>query len=53
MISLEELQKAPDKPGVYLFKKGNRHLYIGKAKNIRERLVQHYRLAEKEEKRGQ
>lgn len=50
MISLEELQRAPDKPGVYLFKKGNKHLYIGKAKNIRERLVQHYRLAEKEEK---
>ncbi|MDW8095919.1 MAG: excinuclease ABC subunit UvrC, partial [Aquificaceae bacterium] len=50
MISLEELQKAPEKPGVYLFKKGNKPIYIGKAKNIKERLIQHYRLAEKDEK---
>ncbi|MCS7170908.1 MAG: excinuclease ABC subunit UvrC [Aquificaceae bacterium] len=50
MILLEELQKAPDKPGVYMFKRGNKHLYIGKAKNLRDRLIQHFRLAEKDEK---
>ncbi|MCS7261875.1 MAG: excinuclease ABC subunit UvrC [Aquificaceae bacterium] len=50
MVSLKELQRAPEKPGVYLFKMGNKPIYIGKAKNLRDRLVQHYRLAEKEEK---
>ncbi len=47
MVTLLELQRAPEKPGVYIFKKGNRYLYIGKAKNLRDRLVQHYKLAEK------
>ncbi len=50
MLSLEELQKAPEKPGVYLFKRGNRPIYIGKAKNLRDRLLQHYKLAEKDSK---
>ncbi len=47
---MEDLQKAPDKPGVYIFKKGNRPIYIGKAKSIRDRLLQHYKLAEKDPK---
>ncbi|MFN0238648.1 excinuclease ABC subunit UvrC [Hydrogenobacter sp. Uz 6-8] len=50
MLSLEELQKAPEKPGVYIFKKGKKPIYIGKAKSLRDRLVQHYRLAEKDSK---
>lgn len=50
MLALEELQKAPEKPGVYIFKRGNKPLYIGKAKSLRERLLQHYKLAEKEPK---
>jgi len=50
MISLDVLQKAPDKPGVYIFKKGKKALYIGKAKSLRDRLLQHYKLAEKDGK---
>ncbi len=50
MITLEELQKAPEKPGVYIFKREKKPIYIGKAKNIRERLIQHYKLAEKDSK---
>ncbi|MFN7064679.1 MAG: excinuclease ABC subunit UvrC [Aquificaceae bacterium] len=50
MISLETLQKAPEKPGVYIFKKGNKPIYIGKAKSIKERLIQHYNLAERDKR---
>ena len=50
MISLDVLQKAPDKPGVYIFKKEKKPLYIGKAKSLRDRLLQHYKLAEKDSK---
>ncbi|MFN3870100.1 MAG: excinuclease ABC subunit UvrC [Aquificaceae bacterium] len=51
MIGLEELQRAPDKPGVYLFKKGTKPIYIGKAKSLKERLIQHYKLAQKGDKK--
>ena len=36
-----DLGNLPEKPGVYLFKKGSKVLYVGKAKNIRERVQQH------------
>ncbi len=50
MINLEEIQRAPEKPGVYLFKRDKKPLYIGKAKNLRDRLLQHYKLAQKDSK---
>ncbi|MFN3814100.1 MAG: GIY-YIG nuclease family protein, partial [Aquificaceae bacterium] len=50
MVSLEVLQRAPEKVGVYLFKKNNRVLYVGKAKSIKDRLFQHFRQAEKDDK---
>jgi len=43
---LELIKNAPQTCGVYLFKKDNKVLYVGKAKNIRERLLQHYRQAQ-------
>jgi len=43
---LELIRSAPQACGVYLFKKGNKVLYVGKAKNIRERLLQHYKQAQ-------
>lgn len=50
MITQEVIQSAPEKTGVYIFKKSDKVIYIGKAKNIRERLLQHYRLSEKDSK---
>ncbi len=50
MISLEVIQTAPEKVGVYLFKKTSRVLYVGKAKNIKDRLLQHFRQMEKDNK---
>jgi excinuclease ABC subunit C len=47
---LELIKSAPTQCGVYLFKKGNRVLYVGKAKNIRERLLQHYKQAQENKK---
>ncbi|ADC88822.1 excinuclease ABC, C subunit [Thermocrinis albus DSM 14484] len=43
MIDLETLKRAPESCGVYLFQRKGRPIYIGKAKNIKERLLQHYR----------
>jgi len=47
---LELIKSAPTQCGVYLFKKGNKVLYVGKAKNIRERLLQHYKQAQENRK---
>lgn len=44
------IQNAPEKPGVYLFKKGNRPIYIGKAKNLKKRLLQHLKASEYDSK---
>ncbi len=44
------LQNLPEKPGVYIFKKQNIPIYIGKAKNIKERVYQHISNASKDEK---
>ncbi len=37
----EKIEEAPDKPGVYIFKNKNKYIYIGKAKNLRNRLKGH------------
>ncbi len=50
MIRLEDIQLAPEKTGVYVFKKADRVLYVGKAKNLKERLLQHYRQSERDAK---
>ncbi|WP_448588047.1 excinuclease ABC subunit UvrC [Thermocrinis sp.] len=47
---LETIRQAPQSCGVYLFKKGKKILYVGKAKNIRERLLQHYKQAQENPK---
>lgn len=41
MISQEILDAIPSAIGVYIFKKGNRYLYIGKAKNLKARINTH------------
>lgn len=37
-ITLDKLKKLPDAPGVYLFKKGTKVLYVGKATSLRDRV---------------
>ncbi len=39
------IEKAPEKCGVYIFKGKKKPLYIGKAKNIKKRLLQHLKLS--------
>jgi len=41
MISEEIVKTIPSSPGVYIFKKGEKYLYIGKAKNLRARIKTH------------
>ncbi len=45
-----DIQSLPEKTGVYIFKKNNTPIYIGKAKNIKERVYQHINNASKDEK---
>ncbi len=43
-ISIDDMHDAPESPGVYyLYNQNDRVMYIGKAKNIRKRLFQHFR----------
>ncbi len=35
------IEKAPEEPGVYIFKNQRHYIYIGKAINLRKRLLQH------------
>ncbi len=50
-MSLKEIiENSPEKPGVYIFKKGRKPVYIGKAKNIKKRLLQHLKLSETDPK---
>ncbi len=50
----EEARKAPDSPGVYIFKdKRERVLYIGKAKNLRNRLKSYFQPSAKLDPRRQ
>ncbi len=44
------LAKAPERCGVYIFKGKRKPIYIGKAKNIKKRLKQHFQLAERDSK---
>ncbi len=41
MISDEQIKNLPQSIGVYLFKKGQEYLYIGKSLNIRDRVHSH------------
>jgi len=43
-LSREKLESVPEKPGVYMFysSKGDIPLYIGKGKNLKERISQHF-----------
>ncbi len=44
----EKIEKLPNKPGVYIFKDENENiLYIGKAKNIKKRVKQHFQRQQK------
>ncbi len=41
-MDFEELiEKAPEEPGVYIFKSQKHYIYIGKAINLKKRLLQH------------
>ncbi|MCX7761041.1 MAG: excinuclease ABC subunit UvrC [Hydrogenothermaceae bacterium] len=42
--ALEYIDKAPESPGVYIFRNKDKFLYIGKAVNIKNRLRGHYNL---------
>lgn len=46
----DKVLSAPERCGVYIFKGKKRPVYIGKAKNIRKRLLQHLKLAETDPK---
>ncbi len=45
-MTLEEFREViknfPEDPGVYIFKRNGKPIYIGKAKNIKKRLLQHF-----------
>ena len=45
-----KVSSAPEKCGVYIFKGKKKPVYIGKAKNIRKRLLQHLKASEKDPK---
>jgi len=42
MFNLKKLNKLPDTPGVYLFKKNGSVLYIGKATSLRDRVKSYF-----------
>ena len=42
----ERAKEAPEKPGVYIFKSSGKPIYIGKAKNLKKRLLQHLQAKE-------
>ncbi len=46
----KRIEGAPERCGVYLFKNKERYLYIGKAKNIKKRLLQHLKASEEDPK---
>jgi len=57
MPSLSEwkriIEKTPERSGVYIFKNRNGYIYIGKAKNLKRRLLQHLNLAKEDVKEFQ
>jgi len=42
----DRIASAPEKCGVYIFRREGKPLYVGKAKNLKRRLLQHLRLSE-------
>ncbi len=46
----DKIERAPSKPGVYLFKGRKGPVYIGKAKDLKKRLQQHLKAIEKDPK---
>jgi len=44
------IEKAPEEPGVYIFKNQKHYIYIGKAINIKKRLLQHLKEREHSKK---
>lgn len=42
MLDRKILSNIPEKPGVYIFKKDDDYIYIGKAKNLKKRLQSHF-----------
>ncbi len=42
-VKLSALPTVMPGPGIYLFSEGKRHLYVGRAKNVKERLRLHCR----------
>ncbi len=46
----ERIEKAPEKPGVYIFRRGKTCLYVGKAKNLKKRLLQHLKASREDPK---
>ena len=45
MISKDQINALPQAIGLYLFKRGNEFIYIGKSLNIRERVYNHFERA--------
>jgi excinuclease ABC subunit C len=46
MIQIDQIKQLPQAIGIYLFKKGNEFIYIGKSLNIRERVSNHLERAD-------
>ncbi|NPB05453.1 MAG: excinuclease ABC subunit UvrC [Aquificae bacterium] len=46
----ELVERIPERCGVYLFKRGKEFVYIGKAKNLKRRLLQHLQQAKSDRK---
>jgi len=46
----ELIEKVPERSGVYLFKRGKDYIYIGKAKNLKKRLLQHLQAVKSDRK---
>ncbi len=42
MLDAKSVENFPESPGVYIFKSNDVPIYIGKAKNLRKRLLQHF-----------
>ncbi len=50
MDIIQKINSAPERCGVYIFKGKTKPIYIGKAKNIKKRLLQHLKLSETDPK---
>lgn len=48
--AVEFIEKAPEQPGVYMFKNRDKFIYIGKAVNLKNRLRGHYNLLKDDQK---